>query len=171
MFTTDEIRAEYAELDKKCGVDTSGIPIKISTRSVRRRGYCRFGRNGVIKYISFSDFIFDEAPESFWNTVRHEYAHVLVKIRHPMENHGHDAVWKAACAEVGCTGARCTPTTPEQKKRQMEKTKYTITCGGCGRTWNYSRKTKLIQKLQTGASHSYHCGLCGSKDFQLKQLR
>ena len=48
MHTIQEVRAEYDRLDRLCGVDTSGIEIAISRRSVKRLGsYLAVGSEGL----------------------------------------------------------------------------------------------------------------------------
>ena len=39
-----EVRELYDALDRKCGVDTSFIELKTSTRSTSRLGYCKEGK-------------------------------------------------------------------------------------------------------------------------------
>ena len=89
MHSLEEIRAEYDRLDRLCGVDTSAVEIALSRRGVRRLGSFRYpakGKAGALR-ITINASLLDE-EEAFWDTVRHEYAHALVYLRHPGERHG-----------------------------------------------------------------------------------
>lgn len=44
MHSLEEVRAEYDRLDRLCGVDTSGIELKISKRAVKQLGSFRSPR-------------------------------------------------------------------------------------------------------------------------------
>ena len=98
--TLDDVRREYDRLDALCGVDTTQVALRISKRATKRLGSCKYVGNAV-ESVTISDFVLDAADEVFYDTIRHEYAHALVKLRFPRERHGHDARWKAACLEVG----------------------------------------------------------------------
>lgn len=165
MFTLEDVRREYHRLDGICGVDTSQIPVKISKRAIRRRGSCAYSGRGV-KEIRLSDFIFNEPADLFYDTVRHEYAHAVVKLRHPTERHVHDAVWKAVCLEVGCNPNRLTSTPAEVRSQREDKSKYVLTCKHCGVQWKFYRKTKLIKYLLAGGN-KLACTRCGHTDFEL----
>lgn len=41
MHSLEEVRAEYDRLDRLCGLDTSGIELKISKRAVKQLGSFR----------------------------------------------------------------------------------------------------------------------------------
>ena len=170
MFTLDDIRAEYARLDKKCGVDTSKIPLKISTRAVRQRGVCRYGVDQPVRCISFSKFIFEEEADTFWQTVRHEYAHALVRLRFPKQAHGHDKVWKQACLEVGCRPERVSRRTDAQDKTANRKAKYRLSCDTCGNVWTFFRATSYIKRMKAGEYPSIICPECGGVKFSLELL-
>lgn len=110
MHSLEEVRAEYDRLDRLCGVDTSGIELKISKRAVKQLGSFRSPRRGGIDglRITLSHLILED-DEQFWDTVRHEYAHAAVYLLHPGESHGHDKVWKDMCRRIGCSPERLAP--------------------------------------------------------------
>lgn len=168
MHTVDEIRAEYNRLDKICGVDSSAISIVISGRMVKRLGCFRYPRTpaGKPPQISISALLLEE-DEPFWNTVRHEYAHAVVWLRHPGETHGHNAVWKSVCREVGCTPKSTAPATKEQTARRQEKARYMVRCEGCGRETFYLRKGKVVELLLKGRGPRIRCTACGGNRFKL----
>ena len=93
MHSLEEVRAEYDRLDRLCGVDTSGIELKISKRAVKQLGSFRSPRRGGIDGLRITlSYLILEDDEQFWDTVRHEYAHAAVYLLHPGERHGHDRV-------------------------------------------------------------------------------
>lgn len=165
MFTLEDVRQEYHRLDGICRVDTSRIPVKISRRAVKRRGCCVYA-GLVVKEIRLADFIFNEPADLFYDTVRHEYAHAVVKLRHPMEHHGHDEVWNAVCLEVGCNPNRLTYVPVEVLSQHEDKSKYLLTCKTCGARWKFYRKTKLIQNMLAGNAKAV-CPRCKQTDFEL----
>lgn len=165
MFTLEDVRREYHRLDEICRVDTSRIPVRISKRAIKRRGCCACS-GLTVKEIRLSSFIFSEPEGLFYNTVRHEYAHAVVKLRHPMERHGHDEVWKAACLEVGCNPNRLTHVPAEVLSQREDKSKYLMTCKTCGAQWKFYRKTRLIQNMLAGNAKAV-CPHCRQTDFEL----
>lgn len=64
-----------------------------------RAGVCRFGER-VIGLSAPLTALHDE--HDVRDTILHEIAHALVGPRH-----GHDAAWREAAREIGCTGERC----------------------------------------------------------------
>lgn len=169
--TVAEIRAEYNRLDALCGIDSSKIPIRISTKAVKRYGCCSWKRvNGYVtpKSITITDFILD-CDEQFWDTIRHEYAHMLVIMR-THKSHGHDAVWKAACKEVGCSPNRLANDTQAHQMasdRRREMAKYSVRCKTCNRKWTYVRAGSVVKALRKGSICTCPCG---SHDFELLTL-
>ena len=171
--SVEEIKAEYRRLDQICCIDSRYIPIKISTKAIRRYGSCSYrtvaGRT-YVKYITISDFIL-ECEEQFWDTIRHEYAHMLVTMRDG-KCHGHDAVWKAACKEVGCSPNRLATNQEaheQSAQRRMKRAKYRVSCQECGREWTYVKAGVVVKKLQQGKGKTLTCP-CGSHALKLKVL-
>jgi predicted SprT family Zn-dependent metalloprotease len=71
--------------------------------AVRRAGVCRPGR----REIGLSRVLTELHGEGeVHETVLHEIAHALVGAEH-----GHDAIWRARAAEIGCSGERCVSAT------------------------------------------------------------
>jgi predicted SprT family Zn-dependent metalloprotease len=171
-YTLDDVRKEYYRLDALCGVDTSYLDLRISTRATSRYGYCHYTRKGgrlIPDYISITDFIF-ECEDQFWNTVRHEYAHALVTIRTGRAHH-HDNVWKAACREIGCKPERLAKDEDahaKSAKLKEEKLRYEVHCNSCGRVFKYMKAGPVVKALQAG-SKTCTCP-CGSHDFELINL-
>ena len=165
--TLSDIRAEYDRLDTLCGVDSSGITLCISKRAVKRLGCFR----PVPKpEISISAFVLEDET-LFRDTIRHEYAHALVWLRHPREKHGHDAVWKAACREIGCSPRATVAAGETQQALREEKAKWSQRCRGCGQETLYLREGKIIRLIRSGHGRRVTCTRCGGHRFQLTQLR
>ena len=167
MHTILEIRKEYNRLDELCGVDTSKVRIEFSDRMIRSYGICSV-INRVPRSIKIASFLREE-DEVFWNTIRHEYAHALVVLRHPREKHVHDQVWKDACIEIGCNPQRLAASCEGHTKKAESAAKYKIVCPSCGKTYIFQRATKSVKALQSGIS-GYRCSACKEKDLQLITL-
>lgn len=170
-YTLDDIRREYDRLDALCGVDTKPVELCVSTRATKRLGSCKYvGRR--VERITISDFVL-RAPEGvFYDTIRHEYAHALVKLRRPREKHGHDALWKAACREVGCSPERCCDPAvlPAPPELRQEPYRYRLTCSLCGAHWDYKRMTKVIRLVSRGGSRYCTCPHCKGHRFAVEAL-
>ena len=168
--TLEQVRTEYRRLDLLCEVDSSQMELCISKRMTKYFGYCSYGQMEPTK-ITLAEFTMDLSDEVFYDIIRHEYAHALVKLREPESNHGHDRVWKLACLEVGCNPARCETdrdALKTAKEARAKKAKYTVQCEGCEHSWNFLRKTNLIQSLEAGRKRTATCPHCGGRDFILR---
>ena len=64
--TLEDIRQEYDRLDALCGVDTSALALKISTRASKRLGSCKYVGNTVAG-VTISDFVMDAADDVFFD--------------------------------------------------------------------------------------------------------
>ncbi len=170
--TIEDVRREYDRLDALCGVETRGLSLRVSTRAKKRLGSCKYTGNRV-EGITISDFVLDAPDEVFYDTIRHEYAHALVKLRRPRERHGHDALWKAACVEVGCAPERCCDPSvlPESARaRRAEPDRYLLRCLVCGAEWRYKRQTKLLRLVARGGSRRCSCPYCKGHRFSVECL-
>ena len=169
--TVEDIRREYDRLDALCRVDTGALSLRVSTRAVKRLGSCKYIGSRV-EGITISDFVMDAPDDVFYDTIRHEYAHALVKLRFPREKHGHDAVWKAACREVGCAPERCCDPSvlPPAPNRRAEPYRYRLRCLVCGAVWNYKRRTKVLSLVVRGGSRRCTCPYCKGHRFTVESL-
>lgn len=168
MHSVEEIRAEYARLDELCGVDTSGIEIVLSRRGVRWLGSFRYpvkGSGRPLRITINSALLTEDAR--FWDTVRHEYAHAVVYLRDPGRRHGHDAVWKAVCRQVGCSPERLAAQTEESEAALSRRAKYHVHCRICGRDSYYLREGKVVKLLRQGKGRYIRCAFCGGSSFEL----
>ncbi len=168
MHSLDEIRREYDRLDKFCGLDTSELEIEISNRPGRRLGSFRYPlKEGTAPLRIIISASLLEQDEQFWDTIRHEYAHAAVYLRHPGERHGHDRTWKELCRQLGCSPERLAPESRAQQERTEETAKYRVHCNGCGRDSYYFREGKVVKTLRRGGRGRVRCAFCGSDSFQL----
>ena len=162
-YTVQDIRREYDRLDALTGADTRSIRLSISSRAVKRLGLFR---PGPPPQIVISSFVMEDEAQ-FWDTIRHEYAHALVWLRHPGERHGHDAVWKAAALEVGCTPRATTQADEQAIQAREQKARYRLVCEGCGQETLYLREGKIIRMLRFGRGKNVRCTRCGGNCFSL----
>ena len=170
-FTLEDVRREYDRLDALCGTDTSQLRLRISTRAKKRLGSCKYIGSRV-ECITISDFVLTAPEDVFFSTVRHEYAHALVKLRFPNETHGHDAVWKSACLEVGCPPERCCDPSalPAPPQRREEPYRYRLRCLVCGRHWDYKRETRVLRLVARSASRFCVCPYCQGQRCKVESL-
>jgi len=99
--------------------------------SVRRFGVCKHYR----RIISLSKHLTRLNPvEDVLDTILHEIAHALVGPKH-----GHDAVWKAKCVEIGAKPIRC-----YSEDIVQPKLRYTAVCGACEKEFQRQRRPKTF---------------------------
>lgn len=166
MFTIQDIRNEYKRLDNLCGVNTKDIKLSFSSRMKRRYGCCAFKNKKPVE-IRIAENI-RNSPDMFWDTIRHEYAHALVKLRYPDERHVHDETWKRACIEVGCDPKRTAVSPEDVKEKQVKQAKFVVTCSKCGQVFFYYRTAKVITSLRAGYKN-FFCPICHSTDLLLTE--
>ena len=141
-FSIEDIRREFDRLQR--GADTRGVRLSVSGRAVKRLGLFR---PGPPMQIVISSFVMEDEAQ-FWDTIRHEYAHALVHLRRPQERHGHDALWKAAAREVGCSPRATTAPDAHARDEREKRAKYRLVCRGCGMETFYLREGKIIRLLR-----------------------
>ena len=170
MPTVQDIKTEFLRLDKLLGINTSDIEIVFSKRTVKRHGSCQCVRGADGKWrpvkIMIADFLRSGDERTFWDTVRHEYAHAAATIL-TGKNCGHNAVWKGICLKIGCSGKTYAESTAASRQRARDAAKYAVTCLGCGEVSLYMRKTELIKRLERGGPSGVICTVCGGKKFKL----
>lgn len=175
MFTTKDIRQEMNRLDKESGLDTSEIPIRISTRMTSTWGKCVYGRTRsriTVKELVFADRLLRWATyEHLLEVIRHEYAHAYVLITFNKPGEGHSSRWRYWAIRFGSSGKRCNNFPEVNSDGRAEQTaKYIVTCTTCGTIFKYQRRSKIVQSLEqdTGCT-SYVCGKCHGHNFLLKR--
>lgn len=171
MHLIQKIRTEYDRLDTITGINTSAVKIRISSRMTRTLGLFKQGSRlrGIPMEIVISERICnDEAL--FYDVIRHEYAHMLLYIRHPLGKHGHDEVWKAACREVGCEPKATRKTEEPYIPTRTLPDKYIVRCNNCGAESRYKQESKVVKILLHKKRGAVVCRKCHYKDFDLIRL-
>lgn len=167
MHTLEEVRREYDRLDALTGADTRGVALSISKRAVRRLGcFCPAPEPHIVLS---AVILGDDAL--FWDTVRHEYAHAALWLLRPGERHGHDALWRALCATVGCVPRATVPAGAEQIALRDERTRYRLTCRACGSETRYLRAGKIVKLFLAGKAGRVRCTRCGGREFRFEILK
>lgn len=168
MFTESDIRREMDRLDSLSGLDTTKIPIRISTRMTRTFGKCCYLRRGrvyTVQELVFADRLLQGATEEhILNVVRHEYAHAYVVLKHQRDD-GHGKLWREAALAFGCNGQRC-DSFPELLPKEPPA-KYTIRCTTCGAVFQRQRRSKLVKWLEEKPDRRDLRCACGGTAFQL----
>src|SRR5271165_928788 len=101
-------------------------------------GLCAYARR-TIELSTY--FVERNGQEEILDTVLHEIAHALVG-----PGHGHDAVWKRKCVEIGARPARC-------GNAEMPEGRWRASCRNCGRHFNRHRRPKRLK--------GWYCPECG----------
>lgn len=176
MFTVNEIRKEMARLDQISGLDTSKIPIRVSSRMSKQWGHCTAtrpcGGRFTIKELAFSDRLLKYAtPEHVLDTVRHEYAHAYVFLAH-QKNDGHGRIWKSAAVKFGAPPSRCNdkPEVYEHILEHENKSRYEISCPKCDWKCRYTRAGNAVKALRADPKcMRFYCPVCGSRPLKLTE--
>lgn len=101
-----------------------------------RGGSCRYGDQQITLSVTYC---LKASKEEIADTILHEIVHAIVGPKH-----GHDATWKAAALQIGCTAERC-------HRIQHTPPRWYGQCG-CGQQWERQR---LSQRIRTS-----RCGKC-----------
>jgi predicted SprT family Zn-dependent metalloprotease len=109
-------------------------------RRKRALGYCRYDTRTIELSVHF---VQRNGPEAIRETLLHEIAHALVG-----PDHGHDAVWKRKCLEIGARPVRCGHADMPDGRWQAE-------CGSCGQRFHRYRKPKRLK--------GWFCCRCGQE--------
>ena len=118
------------------------FPVRLNNRFSRTYGAVRLCDRKIYAMEFSSNFVAQAPDDIMRETVLHECAHVIVDLRYPNEFHNHDAVFNAACAELGITGGATADF--------IIKRKYNVYCPNCGFVASYDRKTKMVSYVEEG---------------------
>ncbi len=91
-----------------------------------RGGLCRYRDKQITLSVTYC---LKASKEEIADTILHEIAHAIVGPKH-----GHDATWKAAAQQIGCTAERC-------HHVQHTPPRWCGQCG-CGQQWERQRLTQ-----------------------------
>jgi predicted SprT family Zn-dependent metalloprotease len=116
----------------------SGWTFRFNRRK-RSLGICSYDRKVIELSMHFVD---RNDATAIRDTLLHEIAHALVG-----PGHGHDAVWKRKCVEIGALPQRCCRTA------LMPAGRWQASCGTCGTVFHRHRKPKRM-----AGWHCVHCG-------------
>src|SRR5205823_2547794 len=99
-------------------------------RRKRAMGLCVYQR----KTIELSAYLVDRnGSEPIFDTILHEIAHALVGPKH-----GHDAVWKRKCTEIGARPERC-------GQADMPEGRWRAACPVCLKAFHRHRQPKQVR--------------------------
>ena len=102
-------------------------------------GYCSFDTRTIELSIHFVE---RNAMDQVRDTLLHEIAHALVG-----PGHGHDAVWKRKCLEVGARPERC-------GQADMPAGDWQARCKSCGKVYHRHRRPRPLR--------GWYCPPCGA---------
>lgn len=154
-----EVKAYFEKLCAENNVKLI-VPIRENARlrvTFGRVIYSYDTLNGVYfpKVVEFSaDHLKDEDADII-DTVIHEFVHYYLLMIDPTKKHGHDAMFKALCKELGCI-PRATKTVKSTGNRQE---KYSIYCAKCGKLVATRTRACKITKFP----NLYHSKCCGGE--------
>ena len=161
MWTIERIIAELNKLSCADGLGEIAVPVVINGRLKRTLGRVTF-MSGVCvpTKIEFSKILIETGrDEDIINVIKHEYAHYyLLEATHV--DHGHDAVFKRKCAEIGCTHDHT-----QNHVEMTAKYKYEVWCEDCDVCIGaYSRKCKTLDNIKFCT-----CGRCHGGNLKVIQ--
>lgn len=145
-MTIEEIREECNKMAAAQGVEIT-VPIDLNGRLKATLGRVSYKwddptENTVIPTsIEFSkDYLAIASDDEIHALVAHEMSHYILASK-THRRHGHDAMFKRLCKELGGTGERCTPV-----QRIKMSPKYSVFCSNCGGlVGDYYRAGKTVQ--------------------------
>ncbi len=114
-------------------------------RGKRTMGWCLFGSRRIELSVHFIERNDEEVIQ---DTLLHEIAHALVG-----PGHGHDAIWKSKCLEIGARPERLS------FEANMPEGRWQARCGQCGLLHHRHRRPKWMK--------GWYCSHCGKERGQL----
>lgn len=169
LFTENDIRQEMQRLDVQSGIDTSKIPIRISTRTTSTWGKCVYNLSREkVEELVFGDRLLRYATYAHLiEVVRHEYAHAFVFIKYGKRD-AHGSRWRYWAQKFGCSGSRRNSFQEVTDAQADLATRYKVICASCGMAYLYQRKANIIKALEKDPyCTSYRCGKCKGDHFFL----
>lgn len=108
--------------------------------------------------VSFNTTLAGENSEAFMNTIIHEMAHLVTRMKYPNVKQSHGPQFKSIFISMGGNGKRCHSYDVSTVKREVVRTYVVYKCS-C-REHNITAATH--KKIGTGAK-SFKCLRCGDK--------
>lgn len=120
MYSIETIKTEYQRLDAITGQDIAKtVPVEIVERELTTRGAYQFrlikGIDVLTEKIVFNSFVMNEDADTFYNTIRHEYAHAFATRKH-LRDVDHGKEWQECAKIVGANPEAHANFTESQKK-------------------------------------------------------
>lgn len=168
MWTIDRVIDKLNNLAEADGLGQITVPIVVNGRLSRTLGRVKFeiinGNTCITTKIEFSKALLENGTDNdIVNVIKHEYVHYYL-LETTAYNHGHDAVFKKKCAEIGCSHDK-TANTLENNYTEKKKFKYEVWCPSCvSLLGTYSRRGKTLNNIS-----NCKCGKCGSEHLVVKQ--
>jgi predicted SprT family Zn-dependent metalloprotease len=137
-----EVRQLALDLLRQHGLDDWRFAYN---RRKQAMGLCVYHRRTIELSIHFVEY---NGGEEILDTILHEIAHALVG-----PGHGHDAVWKRKCKEIGAKPMRC-------GEADMPAGRWQACCKSCGKQFHRHRKPKSLRR--------WYCRDCGPEQGKLQ---
>lgn len=147
--------------------------LRINTRATKYLGLCTFKSKNPLTYIITINgpFLKVAKPQDVHDTIMHEVLHTLPGCM------DHGEKWQNYASIIEKYEPRYTISRlgdcTEYKEVLHQKSKYIITCKGCGHVFYYQRRGRIVNMMieakmrgieKTGA----FCPYCNSKNFELE---
>lgn len=168
MFTIEEITKECEKICAAAGYSFD-IPVVINGRLRTTLGRVMATRDvyGYVKPVQMEfsrSFLKSGHPEAIHQVIQHECAHYLVDVE-THENHGHDAVFKAMCARIGCKNDKAALEDVWSNTNEEEQFKYLVYCDACNtKIQGYNRAGKVVRNIG-----DYVCPYCHKSALRVHQ--
>ena len=167
MWTIERVKDELNKLRVADGLPEIQVPVSANARLKRTLGKVKFARYSCSPIsIEFAQVLLDKGSDNdIMNVIKHEYVHYFLLVS-TGENHGHDALFKKKCKEIGCEHIY-THNELENNDEYDEEFKYEVWCDNCNkRIGTYSRMCKTLRLVNM---HECTCGNCNSDNLRIKQ--
>lgn len=169
-YDLEKVTHEFRTICAKAGANSGlNVPIRLNGRLTRTLGrvmqeYDSCEGCYVSTLVEFSRQLIETSTDkSIHDVIMHEAAHLIVTDR-TGETHGHDAAFKAVCAEIGTTNDK-TMTKVERTVSDEQLYKYSVYCPTCGKNiGGYSRMCKTLRNIEYCTCRE--CGKGGLKVVQ-----
>lgn len=149
MLTEKDLTQMCESICATAGYDFT-IPVKINKRLKTTLGRVTWIKsnngqvNSTLMEISYQ-LLTTATYDSIYAVVAHECAHYLVT-KETHENHGHDAIFKAMCARIGCANDGTVYRGLNRTAPESEIYKYFVKCEKCNNIiGKYHRAGKVVQ--------------------------
>ena len=164
MWTIEQVKNELNKLREADQLPPITCPVTVNGRLTRSLGRVKFICNFPTA-IEFSRILLEEGTDNdIINVIKHEYVHYFLLIT-TKEKHGHDAMFKAKCAEIGCTHDKTRNELESEDMAPAAQFKYEVYCPDCNKTiGTYSRMCKTLRIID-----HCKCGRCGGNQLKVIQ--